>query len=517
MEMALALAWSGDLFARRDTSDGGWDDSAEWPPPPRSRPLSRPRQSGPAWDESSDDWLMRTGDLDAPPPTWRPRDPATPPPKRSLTRNQILALAGLGTALVLVLGLLAIALLASPGTTGTVTASTSTRSSITNVSTTITGTETGSPTTIPTVTPFPTVPTANGWSPAAPSFALDIAFAPSDSQIVYICGPDPSKQNGALIALPSSHNTPIAVALSTNGGAHYTIYPTPGNDVNCHLIVSPTNPQYVALMTDGLGGGCSPCYTDENLYESTNGGQTWQQQFLPVIAGTQSSPSIGLVTWVGTTLFASIADAPGDASSLPDVAVATGNNGQMKWIDANLVSSFPSELVVTGLAGSATTLYVSYTMTHCASCSYFASTANAGVSWASSQSDQSISVVTTSDDGATLYGTQSTTGSVMLVVSQDGGQTWNPLPAPPGKMVITLGDVLPDGTIFTANGGIGQSGIYRLDPGASTWAYDAPFPAGNTFLTAQANANGHAVALWGSGIFYPQTGYYGPGLQSHAP
>jgi hypothetical protein len=106
-------------------------------------------------------------------------------------------------------------------------------------------------------------------------------------------------------------------------------------------------------------------------------------------------------------------------------------------------------------------------------------------------------------DGQTLVGIYDGT-PIRLALSSDDGQTWRNLPSAPAS-VPGFNSLLaaPDGTLLATSSrstlaSNPDSNLYRVAPGAATWAVATVLPA-NTVPQALAwNASGHPTAVWAS-------------------
>lgn len=447
------------------------------------------------------------------------------PPR--LPRSKMLVLAALGLALLAVIAGTAALLLQSdtPATRPTIAQTTS--STAQNLPTTVPTTGQTSAPTAPsapkgsTPTPHP----APGWAAAGPAYALNIAFAPSQAQTGYVCGQNSASANAAYVAPLAPHNSnpqqPLAVGVTHDGGATWTTYATPAQEIHCALSIATDDPSDIALLGDEYGTGCAPC-GGEDLFVSMNGGQTWTQRQLPLEkTGDPSPPQVAAVAWAGTTLYATPLYEP--YQGLPPHALAASiNGGAFQWVNqSGLPHASGQPPFIPFLFSQGTTLYAVLN-TGCDACQVLASTRD-GVTWHQT-SFKSFQQAWAAPNGTTLIALarqQTSDASVQdtLVASTDGGQTWHTYPALPGRVREVF--VAPDGTTYAGVDGAtstAQSGIYRLLPGSTSgWVQVAAPPAANHLLAVQWARTGHPMGIWGQANFDYTRFQIGPGLQLHAP
>jgi hypothetical protein len=464
------------------------------------------------WPHGRDAW-SRPGARTQAPGTQRQRDlPPTQPVRSPESRRTIvIALACLGSALVIVLALILVSLPSgAPSPTGSTSATIITSTGATAIPTSFAPTDTPNPKSF-TPTPLP----APGWHNAGPSFAESIAFTPSDAQTAYACGANAGGTSANAHGVPNSSPEPtMTLAVSHDGGATWQNVFAPFTGVHCSLSVSPTNANDVVISDDEIGSGCSPC-GGIAVYLSTDGGAHVTQLVLPPEA-PNVIPPIGAITWVGTHLYATVA--PSGSEMPPHQLAVSNNGGAFQWVnESGLPKANGKAPLLSTIVGDGPALAAIANYANCAACTEIVLSMN-GVTWQSIPFAD-VAYLWAGTDGKTLLAAQA--GISQIDVSKDFGMTFHTVPTP--NVIPTPDDdilLAPDGTIYGAFDGLrgfNTGGIFRLSPGSTQWALAAAYPAARTLLGVQWDGAGHPLALWGQATFNYTAGMIGPGLQRHAP
>ncbi len=103
-----------------------------------------------------------------------------------------------------------------------------------------------------------------GWKPIGPDWAQDISFT-ANGALGYSCGAYP----------------PNPVIFFVIFDVHQNIWmqlPTPATGESCQVFVSPSSGSYVVISVDSCltPGNCSDSYPASRLYDSYDGGETWE-------------------------------------------------------------------------------------------------------------------------------------------------------------------------------------------------------------------------------------------------
>lgn len=347
-----------------------------------------------------------------------------------------------------------------------------------------------------------------GWKPFGPESARDITFT-SNGALGYVCS-----------VIPLS----AAVSLSVYN-VHQNIWtelPTPASGDSCQVFVAPDAGNYVVLAVDYCPDGtdCIDNYPASRLYDSYDGGKTWEELSLPAMMNVYE------VTWANSTLFlATRGNLEGDSVTIPlnapDHLLIRQGDRSFEEIGSQQLVGQSMQFINISLLSSGTTLYASLDGMSCASyCAFHVRSADNGAHWTPYSVNYEGSPITLQSAllySHTLVGWAFLPAQGILVPlrSDDDGDYWQELPVFPANPA-TAGAVmftLPDNSIYAFCYG-SASVAYVLPAGATKWQIVAPLPAG-TPVTVQYDASGHAVALWGRAInptaalgleFYPLSG-----------
>jgi hypothetical protein len=312
-----------------------------------------------------------------------------------------------------------------------------------------------------------------GWAKRGPSPADQIQMAPSSPGTVYACG-------------PFGTGTGLGFGVSQDGGKTWQTWTTSINATVCgDLKVSPTVAQAVSIDSWTCRAECGA--GDQYLHYSLDGGKHWTQ----VMQTEENGSGTGAGMWIGTTFFTSTPPTDTPASATQYVAVSK-NGGPFSWTSL----PYPGTLF-----SNATTLYASTAV------GLYATT-DFGLLWnkaTPSYNGNAVALMAMAPEAAMLgidaRWPNPTPNTYQLLRSTDGGATWQPLPNLSSGLQINAGVLeTPDGTIYlTAIGqSIGETGIYKLRPGASQWMLVSPVPPGELHLIALSwDASGHPTSLWG--------------------
>lgn len=333
---------------------------------------------------------------------------------------------------------------------------------------------TSQPTT--TLAPIPMSSTGTlpaGWSvpPSLASMTISAGpiFAATNPAVGYLCV---DLHDGSLLE------------QTTNGGQTWSdLVPNLCGNIGLAqniLSIDPTNPDDVLLAsttTDTSG-------TTVNVYRSTDGGRTW----IRVNLGNTTGIRVDMIAWAGPT--ALIVEVPAQmGSTQPAALFASAGGGAFTRLDSNgtingvaitaqMIAGGNASEIMLGTLGT-TSLLVSRT---------------GGKTWTSTRwtyQHQSVTPVSLAPNAQTILG-QDGSG---LVVSVDGGQSWQPLPSEPnqGGGSSTL-PIQPDGTLYLQSDA--DQTLYTTRPGASTWSPVLILPLGTHVVAMTWDAQGHATSLW---------------------
>jgi hypothetical protein len=341
----------------------------------------------------------------------------------------------------------------------------------------------GTATTHPT-TPAPTRTTpafaAHRWT-AVPglNFALNIAFAPSDLTTGYACGPD------------AANDTRLDWSVSHDGG-HTWSSPTATGlaGSTCGIAISPNDPRAIALTPSCAG--CSYPIGALTSYLSRDAGQTWTPITPP--AGKVDPAHVGMndPTWVGADLYIQFFPNFGSSPTQPPLLAVSINGAPFTWTnDAPVAQRAGSDLEWEAFA-LGTTLYIF--VNEYPAAPWLFKTSDRGATWQQVTFTGPVprAEITPSPDGQTLFGTSEVSGNAVAVVSRDGGQTWQALPAAPGPVGALF--PAPDGTLFTVAYFQNHNVIVELAAGGTAWTSLALSQEGILALTW--DAGGHPATLW---------------------
>ena len=300
--------------------------------------------------------------------------------------------------------------------------------------------------------------------------------------------------------------------------------PTPATGDSCRVFVSPSAGSYVVISVDSCltSGNCSDSYPASRLYDSYDGGETWEELHLPAVMHVYD------VTWAGSVLYLAVrGDLSTNSTTIPPnapshlLASQPHKYRSFEEIDSQHLVGQSMQFSNISLLSSGTTLYASLDGMSCASqCAIHVRSADNGAHWTRYSPDYKGSPITPQSAqpySHTLVGWAflPTPGILVPLRSDDDGDDWRELPVFPADPA-TGGAVmfaLPDNSIYAFCYG-NASVAYVLPAGATKWQVVAPLPAG-TPVTVQYDAGGHAVALWGRAInptaalgleYYPLSG-----------
>jgi len=374
--------------------------------------------------------------------------------------------------------------------------------------------------TAPIATPVSTLAPGLGWIPAGPPDATAITFAPGAPDIGYSCG----------AARPSSQDAPAAIRVYESGdrGATWRPLDSPALGVSCDLSVDPTDARDVFLLASSCPA-CTPALP-LGLYRTRDGGRDWAAWPLPPYPSGDTYGVAALRwTWAGSAFFISL-DVFGPSGSTGLVASVAGR--PFRWLDGGLFAGQPPDASISSLVATRTALYVLLsTPTECPpECGRVLLSRDLGSVWSPFAPTFRGHVVyllqdQVSADGATLFGMILAGGgwddplaARTYVRSSDDGASWEPLPAPPGHLLIFRLYDPPDRRIYAdLDDGVEPRslppGVYALAAGAAAWTFVAPQPGGGQgWLAIARDEGGHATALW-AGANPPLQ----PGLEYHTP
>ncbi len=360
-----------------------------------------------------------------------------------------------------------------------------------------------------------------GWTRGGPKNAQSLVFGTNVPAIAYACGPD----------APITSASAIRLYVSSDSGKTWTPSSTPARGTGCDLTVDPEDARDVVLVA----GACPSCQTPPplSLYRSLDGGATWRPWELPLegAGGTRSFEAYQWV-WAGSTLFL-VPWSQGEPSSMR-LAVSASEQ-PFFWSDTSgLFAGEPAGATIGGLLGAGRSVLAIVDLTRaCAtSCSRIFRSDDYGVSWREFSPEDAGRPVAllglqSSPGSSALFGQvflDATANAVLYVRSNDGGASWQALPALPGQTLIVQAVQTVDGTLYAELSRLRTSpadtrdtrpGIYRLENGGTTWTYVAEFPAdAGGPLDVACGENGHPATLWGDAK--PGTDGLPIGLEYHA-
>ena len=362
------------------------------------------------------------------------------------------------------------------------------------------------PTPIPLPYSFPVA-----WSPAsgAPRHVSRVVFAPSSSQIGYLCVGGPSPNTSAPTPTPTpAISVPVFYATQDGGQtwipASHTPFTMPAGGP-CGLLVDPTDPADVFVTLD-------------KVWRSRDGGATWHQLTPIDVSGWHII--IGQLALVGTRLLA-IVYINGEGS-LPDPFYASDDGGAT-WHQIGQ-SIIAQQLAIGQLTTMGDTVYVSATpicacsgsipasgrvamavhiplSSNPSSMLYFRST-DGGTTWTQVSVPGQLPVFIQAAGGGAYYGVSiKTTSPATAYFSRDSGATWTALPTfagvengylDPNTLQWSIPTVTSDGRVVVDTG---NTGIFVLRPGDPTPAWHA-FALGG-MQVIQPVSSGAGVRLWG--------------------
>lgn len=358
----------------------------------------------------------------------------------------------------------------------------------------------------------PTLASRNAiWHDVGLSADEQIVFSHSAPQTAYSCG---------------SANKTVVMHVSHDGGMSWQSLAMAKSiaSESCTLAVDDTNPQQLALMTlvtnpdpclttactpTPCASACQPCMDycppppqrTFTLYRSGDGGMTWTNSG-PLPEGAHFTPEIA---FAGATLYAW-------TDTWPTLLAASVAGGSFRLI--NLSAYFPTPLTngaypayqeSTHMRPLRGQLYVlipggDYDNRYILS-------KDGGISWIRGAftmgGDPVVLRPGSGLDGRTLMG-ERIHSIGYLVLSTDGGNTWQPSPAPYPDFSHygeTQCYVTSDGSFLWFNGFDARFGlgVYQAGARATAWTkiLDASQIQDISVDLTSYDANGHLVALWG--------------------
>lgn len=350
----------------------------------------------------------------------------------------------------------------------------------------------------------------SGWKSIGPDSADDITFT-SNGALGYVCSMNPVNAAVILNVYDVHQNT-------------WKAHPTPATGGSCKVYVSPDAGAYVVLAADDCpkAWNCSISYPASRLYDSYDGGETWEELHLPAVMNVYD------VTWANFQMYLAVqGDLSADITAIPPNApshlLVSQQDRSFVEVDAQQLVGRSMRFGSISLLSSGTTLYVSLDGMSCVSyCTIQVRSSDGGARWTPYTANYKGSPITLQAAQPythTLVGWAflPTPGILVPLRSDDSGDYWRELPVFPTNPATggAVMFVLPDDSVFAFCFGNADAPdvTYFLRAGANTWQAAAPLPAG-TPLTVQYDADGHAVALWGlahnnhPGDFTPGLEYY---------
>jgi hypothetical protein len=347
-----------------------------------------------------------------------------------------------------------------------------------------------------------------GWKPIGPDSAEDIAFT-SNGALGYVCSANPLGAAISLSVYDVHQNT-------------WNALPTPAIGGSCRVYVSPDAGGNVVLVVDDCpnAGECSVDLPASRLYDSYDGGETWEELHLP------AKMNVYDVTWTIFQMYLAVrgnlsGDSDAILSNAPSHLLVSQRDGSFTEVAAQQLVGRSIQFSNIALLSSGTTLYASLDGMSCTSyCTIQVRSADDGARWTTYSANYKGSPITLQAAQPythTLVGWAflPTPGILVPLRSDDDGDYWQELPVFPTNPV-TGGAVmfaLPDNSIYAFCYG-NASVAYVLAAGATEWQIVAPLPAG-TPVTVQYDASGHAVALWGQAHSLNENGLT-PGLEYYS-
>ena len=377
------------------------------------------------------------------------------------------------------------------------------------------------PTSSTPLTPAPTIPPGQGWSPAGPSWAQQIIFAPSQPRTAYVCGMPGNRDAGG--------QTPVAIGMSSDSGRAWQTITTRFTGDTCQMTVNPLDARDLLMAL----GDCITCSSPVpmQLYRTFDGGQNWSLVQFPAL-GKSTPPQFAWYqwTWQGSVVF--VIPFPLGTQPRDSVAISVAG-GPFTWVNqAALLAQVPASMQINNIYATTNALYVDFSSfgpNDCIDdCMLTKVSADLGATWVDFRPryhgqpvyllDQSVNLA----DGQTLIGQVypgPDDGTRVYLRSDDGGATWSPLPSPPGGVVIGSLASTPGGIMYIETWGYGGatalSAVYRLMPGAKAWVFIGALPNSGLPLAVSWDAQGSPLALW-SGAGNPSPSQFG-GLATHIP
>jgi hypothetical protein len=333
----------------------------------------------------------------------------------------------------------------------------------------------------------------SGWKLIGPDSAEDISFT-ANGALGYVCSMSPLNAAVALNVYDVHQNT-------------WNALPTPATGDSCRVFVSPDGGNYVVLAVDHCltVGNCSDSYSASQLYDSYDGGETWEELPLPATINVYDA------AWANSMLFLAVrGNLSDDSTSIPPNApnhlLVRQQDRSFVEIDSQRLVGRSMQFSNISLLSSGAALYVSLDGISCTSyCTIQARSTDSGAHWTSYSANYKGSPIIPQAAlpySHTLVGWAFLLSPGILVPlrSDDDGDHWRELPVFPTNPA-TGGAVIfaaSDKAVYAFCYG-DANGVYALAAGANGWRAIAPLPAG-TPVTVQYDAVGHAVALWGRAI-----------------
>jgi hypothetical protein len=337
-----------------------------------------------------------------------------------------------------------------------------------------------------------------GWKPIGPNSARDIAFT-SNGALGYICSMNPLNASVSLNVYDVRQNT-------------WKDFPTPASGDNCQVFVSPDAGSYVVLSVDSCltVGDCSISYSASRLYDSYDGGETWEELPLPAAMNVYGAAWSNAMRLNSTLLLAVRGNLAADSTTVPPNApshlLIRQQDRTFVEVDAQRLVGHSMQFGNISLMSSGTTLYASLDGMPCSSyCTIQVRSTDDGAHWtvfSANYKGSPITLQASQPYSHILIGSAFLPAPGILVPLQsvNDGDYWQELPVFPTNPA-TGGAVmfaLPDNSVYAFCYGDANV-VYALRPRATRWQSIAPLPTG-TPLTVQYDASGQAVALWGRAI-----------------